>query len=172
MRNPHPFNSFTSHQSTSLLVSDVHSSSPGYCLSQRYVCAGLRKVVSRQARKSRGCVKRSTETAVSEHELDCAEQLARFFPGAAAVRVPVQVTALRGGRAKLREATVLEFGGAQNAIFLSTLPLEFEDRVRLERDSHGGAAADATVVAVQYHKGRKAVAVKFTQGLCDWVMQP
>jgi hypothetical protein len=32
--------------------------------------------------------------------------------------------------------------------------------------------ADATVVAVQYHEGRKAVAVKFTQGLCDWVMQP
>jgi len=117
-------------------------------------------------------VKRSTETAVSEHELGCAEQLARFFPGATAVRVPVQVTALRGGRAKLREATVLEFGAAQHAIFLSTLPLEFEDRVRLERDSHGGAVAEATVVAVQYHEGRKAVAVKFTQGLCDWVMQP
>jgi hypothetical protein len=122
--------------------------------------------------KSRGRVKRSTETVLIEHELGCAEQLARFFPGAMAVRVPVQVTALRGGRARLREATVLEFGGAQHAIFLSTLPLEFEDRVRLEQDSRGGAAADATVVAVQYHEGRKAVAVKFTQGLCDWVMQP
>ena len=120
----------------------------------------------------RGCVKRSTETAVSERELDCAAQLARFFPGVAAVRVPVQVTALRGGRARLREATVLEFGGAQHAIFLSTLPLEFEDRVRLERDARGGAAADATVVAVQYHEGRKAVAVKFAQGMGDWVMQP
>ena len=117
-------------------------------------------------------MKRSTEVAVSEHKLDCAGQLARFFPGAAAVRVPVQVTALRGGRAMLREATVLEFGGAQHAIFLSTLPLEFEDRVRLERDSQGSSGADATVVAVQYHEGRKAVAVKFTQGLCDWVMQP
>jgi len=128
--------------------------------------------VNRQDGKSRGCVKRSTETAISEHELGCAEQLARFFPAAAPVRVPVQVTALRGGRAKLREATVLEFGGAQHAIFLSTLPLEFEDRVRLEHDSHGVAAADATVVAVQYHEGRKAVAVKFTQGSCDWVKQP
>jgi hypothetical protein len=128
--------------------------------------------VSRYVGKSRGCVKRSTEVAVSEHKLDCAGRLARFFPGAAAVRVPVQVTALRGGRAKLREATVLEFGGTQHAIFLSTLPLEFEDHVRLERDSQAGSAADATVVAVQYHEGRKAVAVKFTQGLCDWVMQP
>jgi hypothetical protein len=127
--------------------------------------------VNRYAGKSRGLVKRSTEIAVNEHALDCAGQLARFFPGAAALRVPVQVTALRGGRAKLREATVLEFGGAQHAIFLSTLPLEFEDRVRVERDSHRGTA-DATVVAVQYHEGRKAVAVKFTQGLCDWMMQP
>jgi hypothetical protein len=117
-------------------------------------------------------VKRSTEIAVSEHELDCAGQLARFFPGAAAVRVPVQVTALRGGRANLREATVLEFGGAQHAIFLSTLPLEFEDRVRVERDSQNGGVADATVVAVRYHEGRKAVAVKFTQGSSDWVTQP
>ena len=132
----------------------------------------VREIVSRWVGKARGRVKHSTEVAVSEHELDCAEQLARFFPGSTAVRVPVQVTALRGGGAKLREATVLEFSGAQHAIFLSTLPLEFEDHVRLQRNSQAGAAADATVVAVQYHEGRKAVAVKFTQGLCDWVMQP
>jgi hypothetical protein len=117
-------------------------------------------------------VKSSSQVVVNEHETDCPAQLARFFPGTAAVRVPVQVTALRGGTAELREATVLEFGGAQHAIFLSTLPLEFEDRVRVERDCNGGEAADATVVAVQYHEGRKAVAVKFTQGLCAWVMQP
>jgi hypothetical protein len=117
-------------------------------------------------------VKRSSEIAVSEHEMDCAGQLARFFPGSAAVCVPVQVTALRGGGAKLREATVLEFSGAQHAIFVSQLPLEFEDHVRVHRDSRAGATAEATVVAVQYHEGRKAVAVKFTQGLCDWVMHP
>ena len=117
-------------------------------------------------------MKRSTQTAISEREPDCAEQLARFFPGAAAVRMPVQVTAVRGGGAKLREATVLEFGGAQHAIFLSTLPLEFDDHVRVQRDSRAGAVADATVVAVQYHEGRKAVAVKFTQEFCDWMMQP
>jgi hypothetical protein len=117
-------------------------------------------------------VKRSTQSAVTETEVDCAGQLARFFPGSAVVRVPVQVTTLRGGGTKLREATILEFGGAQHAIFVSTLPLEFEDHVRVQRDSRAGAAADATVVAVQYHEGRKAVAVKFTQGLVEWVMQP
>jgi hypothetical protein len=71
----------------------------------------------------------------------------------------------------LREATVLEFAGAQHAIFVSTLPLEFDDHVRVDRASHGTSTADATVVAVQYHEGRKAVAVKFTHGLLDWVMQ-
>src|SRR5258707_1926308 len=116
-------------------------------------------------KRSRGFVKRSTQVAVSEHEPDCAEQLARFFPGMSEVRVPVQVAALRGGGSKLREATVLEFGGAQHAIFLSTLPPEFDDHVRLERDPRGASMADAIVVAVQYHEGRKAVAVKFTQGL-------
>jgi hypothetical protein len=108
--------------------------------------------------------------ALTENEPGCAEQLARFFPQAVAVRVPVQVTALRGGNTKLREATVLEFGNPEFAIFLSTLPLEFDDRVRIEL-RRKGCAADATVIAVQYHEGRKAVAVRFTQGPCGWVTQ-
>ena len=119
----------------------------------------------------RGIVKSSTEIALPDQEQGCAQQLARFFPQAVAVRIPVQVTALRGGRTKLREAATIEFGTADFGIFLSTLPLEFDDRVRLER-ARKGRAAEATVIAVQYHEGRKAVAVKFTQGPCDWVTQP
>ena len=116
-------------------------------------------------------MKRSSEATLTEHELSCAEQLARFFPQASAVRVPVQVTALRGGHTKLREATVLEFGNTEFAIFLSTLPLEFDDRVRIELHWKG-FGADAVVIAVQYHEGRKAVAVRFVPGPCDWVTQP
>jgi len=116
-------------------------------------------------------MRRSSEVLVTENEQGCAEQLARFFPRARRVRTPVQVTALRGGRAKLREATVVEFGGAEHAIFLSTLPLEFDDRVRIESGRHG-YTADAAVVAVQYHAGHKAVAVRFVQGPCAWVTQP
>jgi hypothetical protein len=108
---------------------------------------------------------------VTGNEQDCAEQLARFFPQASPIRVPVQVTVLRAGNPKLREATVVEFGGAEHAIFLSTLPLEFDDRVRVERDRMG-CTAEAAVVAVQYHEGRKAVAVRFLQGPCAWVTQP
>jgi hypothetical protein len=116
-------------------------------------------------------VKSSTEIALPDQEQGCAEQLARFFPQAVAVRVPVQVTALRGGRTKLRETATIEFGTADFGIFRSTLPLEFDDRVRLERNRKG-RATEATVIAVQYHEGSKAVAVKFTQGPCDWVTQP
>lgn len=114
-------------------------------------------------------MKRANGTTVTEHQQGCAEQLARFFPRLPAVRIPVTVTALRSG-SKLREATLLEFGGQQNAIFVSTLPLDFDDRVQVEPDSPS-LAADATVIAVQYHQGRKAVAVKFSHG-CNWVTQP
>ena len=103
------------------------------------------------------------------NEQDCAEQLARFFPQARPVRIPVQVSSSRGGRTTLREAAVVEFGGPEHAIFLSTLPLEFDDRVRIETSGEG-RPAEATVVGVQYHEGRKAVAVRFSQGPCDWVV--
>ncbi|HKV23980.1 MAG TPA: hypothetical protein VJN93_05255 [Candidatus Acidoferrum sp.] len=114
---------------------------------------------------------RSDETTATANEQDCAERLSRFFPRAKAVRIPVQITALRTGNTWLREATVVEFGCAEHAIFLSTLPLEFDDRVRMERDQHGGTA-EATVIAVQYHEGHKAVAVRFVGGPCAWVTQP
>jgi hypothetical protein len=116
-------------------------------------------------------VRAFNEATLTANEPGCVERLARFFPRATPVRVPVQITALRAGSARLREATVLEYGGSEHAIFLSSLPLEFDDRIRLERDRNGGTA-DAKVIAVQYHEGRKAVAVRFLQGPCAWVTQP
>jgi hypothetical protein len=123
------------------------------------------------ADRTRGDVRRSSSSTLTAIEQDCAEQLGRFFPEAKPVRIPVQVTSLRAGGTRLREATVVEFGGAEYAIFLSTLPLEFDDHVRLEAIQKG-RSAEGTVVGVQYHEGRKAVAVRFSQGRCDWVTQP
>jgi hypothetical protein len=120
---------------------------------------------------ARGDVRRFSGSTLTASEQDCAEQLARFFPQSRPVHVPVQVIYLRGSGSQLREATVIEFGGVEHAIFLSTLPLEFDDHVRLEAVEQG-RPAEATVVAVQYHEGRKAVAVRFLQGRCDWVTQP
>jgi len=121
--------------------------------------------------RARGDVQRSGNSTLTGAEQNCAEQLARFFPQAKPVRISLQVTALRGGKTRLRETAVVEFGGAEHAIFLSTLPLEFDDHVRLEAEGRG-RAADAVVVAVQYHEGNKAVAVRFLQGPCDWVTEP
>ena len=114
-------------------------------------------------------MRRLDETALIADEQSCSEQLARFFPGVAAVRLPVQVTALRGGTTRLREASVVEFAGLEHAILISSLPLEFDDKVRLE-GSRKADTADATVVAVQYHGGQKAVAVKFLRGPNHWMM--
>jgi hypothetical protein len=114
-------------------------------------------------------VQKSGGLTLIANEQDCAEQLARFFPQARPVRILVQVTTSRGDRTKLHEAAVVEFGGPEHAIFLSTLPLEFDDRVRIEA-SGAGRPTDATVVGVQYHEGRKAVAVRFSQSPCDWVV--
>lgn len=105
-------------------------------------------------------------------ELSCTGQLARFFPKLPALKLAVRVAPLRGtpSPAHLQENAVVEFGSEEYAIFVSTLPLEFSDRVRLSRN--GGRPAEATVIALQYHEGRKAVAVKFEGGPCEWMRQP
>ena len=108
---------------------------------------------------------------ITADERECTVQLARFFPKLPSVRIPVQVIPRRYGQARMKEATVVEFGTTEYAIFLSQLALEFDDRVRLVRDG-GGQAVEAAVIALQYHDGRKAVAVRFLDGPCVWVMRP
>jgi hypothetical protein len=102
----------------------------------------------------------------------CAEQLARFFPNLPGVRIPVRVESLRAGSSasRVQESAVVEYGSEEFAIFLSALPLEFADRVRISGNG-GGRSAEATVIALQYHEGRKAVAVRFVEGRCEWMMQ-
>jgi hypothetical protein len=113
-------------------------------------------------------VKQFANTSVCVEEHSCARQLSRFFPGALPVHVPVRVTAQRRGAPSIRELTVLEFSAPHHAIFESTLPIEFDDRVRIESDIPG-EAGDATVVGVQYHQGRKAIAVRLLKAPWEWV---
>lgn len=98
-------------------------------------------------------------------------KLAQLFPDAYPVRIPVEVTALRaaGGRG-LNENTLIEFGTATEILFTSALPLEFDDRVRV-KNSDGSLEADAAVIAVQYHEGRKAVAARFTAKVGNWIIK-
>jgi len=112
----------------------------------------------------------ATARARAQKESSTAK-LARFFPNATAVRIPVRLSRLAGSDPGLSESTVIEFGTASEVLFASTLPLEFADQVRLQ-NSDGTLDAKAAVVAVQYEKGRTAVAARFTQTVANWIVKP
>ncbi len=99
------------------------------------------------------------------------EKLAHLFPQASPVRIGVCVSTVTAEPRRLQEQTVVEFGTAREVLFSSTLPLEFEDRVRLV-NSDGSFHAQATVVAVRYHGGRKAVAARFVGEVANWIIKP
>lgn len=101
----------------------------------------------------------------------CVDKLAQFFPRACPVAIQVKVLASRVGVRKLVETTVVEFATLMEALFASTLPLEFSDQVRME-EIDGSLIAEASVVAVQYHQNRKAVAVRFLTVPRHWILNP
>ena len=111
------------------------------------------------------------EIAAVAADQTCVEKLAQLFPSVSPVRIPVSVTTVVTGRRRLREQTVIEFGTAHEVLFASTLPLEFEDQVRLV-NSDGSLDARAAVVAVRFHGGRKAVAVRFVGEVENWIIKP
>ena len=114
---------------------------------------------------------REAETASTLVEQTCVEKLAQLFPGASPVRIPVRISTMGAGRCRLQERTVIEFGTPQEVLFSSSLPLEFEDHVRLV-NSDRTLDARATVVAVRYHGGRKAVAARFEDEVGNWIIKP
>jgi hypothetical protein len=110
------------------------------------------------------------EVASAPAEQTCVAKLSRIFPNALPVRIPVQVEPLPAGRRRLQEHTVIEFGTAREVLFASNLPLEFEDRLRLV-NADGSLDARATVVAVRYQNGSKAVAARFVDTVENWIIQ-
>jgi hypothetical protein len=104
-------------------------------------------------------------------EQTCVEKLAQLFPHAAPVRIGIRLVTMSAGRRRLQEQTVIEFGTAHEVLFGSNLPLEFEDRIRLV-NSDGSLDVRATVVAVRYHGGRKAVAARFAGEVENWIVKP
>ncbi len=97
-------------------------------------------------------------------------RLAQFFPEATAVRIPVRVSASDPQGRELSEHTLIEFGTPSEVLFASTLPLEFDDRVRLQ-NSDGSLSAEAAVVAVQYYNGKMAVAARFLGEISNWIIK-
>jgi hypothetical protein len=114
-------------------------------------------------------LKQATARARSSAENTTAK-LARFFPEATPVRIPIQLTRLANESNAFSESTVIEFGTPNEVLFTSTLPLEFADQLRL-RNSDGTLDAEACVVAVQYHAGLTAVAARFSQPVANWIVK-
>jgi len=98
-------------------------------------------------------------------------KLAKFFPHATPVRIPVRLTRLANGSKALMENTVIEFGTPTEVLFASTLPLEFADKLRL-RNADGTLDTEACVVAVQYNGSRITVAARFTGEVANWIVKP
>jgi hypothetical protein len=101
--------------------------------------------------------------------------LARFFPEATPVRIPVQLT--RGGAngnqangSSLHESTVIEFGTPREVLFSCTTPLEFGDLLRV-RNSDDSLDTEASVVAVQYHPNATIVAARFVNPVPNWIVK-
>lgn len=100
--------------------------------------------------------------------------LARFFPEAAPVRIPIQLArTLESGNstgANFTESTVIEFGTPHEVLFACNTPLEFADVLRL-RNSDGSLDVEASVVAVQHHPGRTVVAARFKAEVPNWIVK-
>jgi len=104
-------------------------------------------------------------------------ELARFFPEATPVRIPVQFTrhnhasnSSQPGGAGVEESTIIEFGTSREVLFACTTPLEFADILRL-RNSDGSLDTEASVVAVQYHPGKTIVAARFVTAVPNWIVK-
>jgi hypothetical protein len=98
------------------------------------------------------------------------KELAKFFPEALPMRIPVHVRG-NGGQAAEGEHTTIEWGTHREVLFAATIPLEFADKVRL-RNADGSLDVDAWVVAVQYRGEGAAVAARFVQEVSNWIVKP
>jgi hypothetical protein len=117
-------------------------------------------------------------------EFDFVSRLARFFPDATPVRIPVRLSRANeaGGNDtsavnvaaenpwRPLQETVIEFGTPREILFVVAQPLEFADHVLVEsRD--GSLRAEASVVAVQYHPERTVVAARFLKPVPNWIVK-
>ena len=98
-------------------------------------------------------------------------RLAKFFPEATPVRIPIRLSRANGRETSFFQDTVIEFGTPREVLFALDRPLEFADRVLVE-NRDGSLHAEAAVVAVQYHPEHTVVAARFLQEVPNWIVKP
>ncbi len=115
-------------------------------------------------------------------EQDIVSRLARFFPEATPVRIPIKLSRTNeNGETNAHEDvhenhsvfiqnTVIEFGTPREVLFAVDRPLEFADHVLVE-SKDGSLHGEASVVAVQYHTEKTVVAVRFLKPVSNWIVK-
>jgi hypothetical protein len=101
-------------------------------------------------------------------DTECVAELARFFPGTVRMRIPAELS--KGDAAGESEHTVIEFGSAEEILFVSALALDFDDIVRLQ-NSDGSLDITAKIVAMRFHHGKMAVAARFMEDVANWIIK-
>jgi len=97
---------------------------------------------------------------------ECVAELARFFPGIVPVRIPVLI--LQGDSATAAEQTMIEFGTAEECLFVCGLSLDFEDLVRV-RTADGTLDSAAKIVAMRFQDDKMAFAARFLNDVTNWI---
>ncbi len=136
----------------------------------------------------RGTRLRSFEDTLTNHavaralEPNMVSRLARFFPEATPVRIPIKLSRAKtngncngavdgheNGKVFVQD-TVIEYGTPREVLFMVDRPLEFADRVIVESND-GSLRAEGSVVAVQYHPEQTVVAVRFLKHVPNWIVK-
>jgi hypothetical protein len=98
-----------------------------------------------------------------------AARLAEFFPGALAMHVPATVE-----RDSVEDESqiqaLIEFGTAKEVIVTCSVPLEIGESLRIS-SPNCSLKATAKVVALQVGAENYALAVRFTAGAENWIIQ-
>jgi hypothetical protein len=102
-------------------------------------------------------------------------RLARFFPEATAVHLPVRISSEQAGEGSgtshaWREETVVEFRTPSELLLAVRRPLQFGDTVLVE-SAEERLRAQASVVAAQYHVEQTVVAVRFLKPVPHWIVK-
>ncbi len=97
---------------------------------------------------------------------ECVAELARFFPGIVPLRIPVLI--FKGNSAKAAEQTMIEFGTAEECLFVCGLSLDFEDIVHL-RTTDGTLDCTAKIVAMRLQDDKMAFAARFLNDVTNWI---
>jgi hypothetical protein len=101
---------------------------------------------------------------------ECVVELARFFPGAVPVRIPMLVSKGNAAKSAWAEQTVIEFGSPTEVLFISRLPLDFDDTVRLT-NTDGSLDIAAKIVAMRLQHGKMAIAARFLEDVPNWIIK-